>query len=334
MKKSLFTVALMLCGLAVFAETLWDGDLASVTLDFGKKLQDVSVKTEDGSLLISGTSEGNSVTYISAEIRVKPFVLGDKFVTMEVSSDDAKTTEAIYIRLQNARRKNVLSFQRWASPLKEKGEKYYLQQAVSYPTMKWETAEIKAPVTDPIDRIVIFIGTRGDGKPLSVKVKNIELNDAMGKLPIRPGEIRPVSGNDSLARAFKDGNTVYIDAIPLTDAVAYTYVKIPFKGDLTGKKLVFSGMTSAPQTAGALYVRGYNSKKECILSYGSWGGLLKGTSQIFTLTPGQNSCGLKWETDRAKTGAAQDLAQLELIIGAKGKKEQAVNAVFENIQLQ
>ena len=42
------------------------------------------------------------------------------------------------------------------------------------------------------------------------------------------------------------------------------------------------------------------------------------------------------EVSRAQLAVieARDLAQLELIIGAKGKKEQAVNAVFENIQLQ
>ena len=111
MKKLFLTMFIALCGMAVFAEPLWDGDLSTVSLQAGKKLQDVSVKTEDGALLITGTSEGNSVTYIAVEIRFKPFVLGNQLISMDVSSDDSKTTNSFYVRLQNAKRQNVLSFQ-------------------------------------------------------------------------------------------------------------------------------------------------------------------------------------------------------------------------------
>ena len=79
MKKLFLIMLTALCGAAVFAEALWDGDLSTVSLQAGKKLQDVSVKTEDGALLITGTSEGNSVTYIAVEVRVKPFVLGSSW---------------------------------------------------------------------------------------------------------------------------------------------------------------------------------------------------------------------------------------------------------------
>ena len=99
MKKLVMVLALALCGTAMMAATsLWDGDLAYVSLQSGKKLQDVSVKTEDGALLISGTTEGNSVTYISVEIRVKPFVIGDKYLTMEISGNvEDWTVENVFL---------------------------------------------------------------------------------------------------------------------------------------------------------------------------------------------------------------------------------------------
>ncbi|MBO5688713.1 MAG: hypothetical protein J6S73_02195 [Lentisphaeria bacterium] len=335
MKKLFLTMFIALCGMAVFAEPLWDGDLSTVSLQAGKKLQDVSVKTEDGALLITGTSEGNSVTYIAVEIRFKPFVLGNQLISMDVSSDDSKTTNSFYVRLQNAKRQNVLSFQQWGNPLKETPVKYHLIHGGAYPVMKWEPEEIKAPATDLVDRIVFFIGTRGDGKPMSVKIKNIERSgDAMQSLPERTGQPLSVSANASLARAVKDGDTVFTDSLVLSDQVSYTYVQVPFSGDLTGKKLAFTGATSTPGITGALYVRGYNSKKECILSYASWGGLLKADAKEFILTPGQSGNGLKWEADRVKAGAAQELNKLEFIIGTNKNANKRMSAEFKNIHLQ
>lgn len=335
MKKLFLTMLTALCGAAVFAEALWDGDLSTVSLQAGKKLQDVSVKTEDGALLITGTSEGNSVTYIAVEVRVKPFAIGEQYLTMELSGNDPKTTDCVYIRAQNSKRKNVMSFRNWNRPLTEEGKTYYFRPYMAYPAMQWETPEIKAPATDNIDRIAIFIGARGNGKPISIRVKNIAITDnELPAFPVREGEKLSNYGDNALLSSVKNGNTVYLDALPMTDKVTYNFTSVPFSGNLTGKKLVFTGSTATPAVTGAFYIRGFNSKKECILSYSSWGHVLKAEPQSFTLTPGQNSHGLKWEADRVKAGAAQDLAKLEITVGAHKKKHQLMSAEIKDIQLQ
>ncbi|MBR4957182.1 MAG: hypothetical protein IKZ31_05440 [Lentisphaeria bacterium] len=336
MKKIFMVLALALCGTALMAATsLWDGDLAYVSLQSGKKLQDVSVKTEDGALLIAGTTEGDSVTYISVEIRVKPFVIGDKYLTMEISGNDPKNTDCVYVRAQNSKRQNVMSFRNWNKPLTEDAKTYYFRPLTAYPTMPWEPQEIKAPVTDTIDRIAIFIGARGNGKPISIKVKNIALTEnELPAFPIREGEKLSNYGDAALLSSVKNGNTVYLDTLPMTDKVTYNFTSIPFSGNLAGKKLVFTGSTATPAVTGAFYLRGYNSKKECILSYSSWGNVLKAEPQVITLTPGQSAHGLKWEADRVKAGAAQDLVKLEFIVGTHKKKNQLMSAEFKDIQLQ
>lgn len=335
MKKMFLTAVAMLCGMAVMAEALWDGDLSSVTLQSGNKLQDVSVKTEDGALLITGTTEGNSVTYINVEIRVKPFVLGNRSISMEFCSDDPKTTETLYVRAQNAKRKSIMSFQRWGCPLTETFRKFVFIPGTSYPSMKWEAAVATAPVTDPIDRILIFIGARGDGKPISVKVKNISVSDeAKNPFPMRPGQLLESPSNDCLSRVVKNGDTVYIDGIPQTNIVTYIYGQVPFTGDLTGKKLVMTASTATPAVTDALYIRGYNAKRQCILSFRSWGHILKNGPKTLTLTPGQNSSGLQWEPDRVKPGLDQNLTKLELIIGTNKNMHKLMSAEFKDIKIQ
>ena len=210
MKKTLSAVLLtafsVLCLCA--GEQLWDGSLDTVKLTSGNKLKDVSVKTEDGVLDVSATSEGPSVTYVSVEIRVKPFKLAGKSLAFDVWSDQPKTTDAFYVRLQDAKRRNILSFQQWNTPLKAQPENRFVQPGFSNRLMRWEATEIKADENTDADRIVFFIGSRGDGKKMSLKIRNIELADAAA-LPEKPaGKAVPSNGVGCVSAAALDNGVL------------------------------------------------------------------------------------------------------------------------------
>ena len=185
MKKLLGTV---LCAVGLSAclcagEKLWDGAPDSVKLAWGKELPDVSVKAENGVLDISATSRGKSVTYVSVEIAVKPFKLGDRRISFDAWSSEGKTTDAFFFRAQDAKKRNVLSFQRWRTPLKPSPEPRLFSPGVSVPEMIWEPAMIKAEPDAEIRRLVFFIGSRGDGRKMNLKLRNIELVSAVSSKP-------------------------------------------------------------------------------------------------------------------------------------------------------
>ena len=336
MKKALWTILFaMTCTLRLAAgEALWDGALDTVKLTWGDKLKDVSVKAEDGVLNISATSEGSSVTYVSVEIRVKPFVLGERSIAFDAWSDHPKTTDAFYVRLQDTKRRNILSFQQWGAPLKDKPETLFVMPGLANRPMKWESTEIKAQPADTADRVVFFIGARGDGKKMNLRIRNLEIPDGLTALPKREGSPIRAEGNGTMSAAALNGGTLTIDSNILDPGVVYVYAKIPFAGNIAGKKLVLNAATSAPGVVGAFYVRGYNAKKQCILSYASWDRQLKKEARTFTLTPGKNSSGLRWETERVKQDAPQELAALEFILGAKDQPKKQVSATISDIRLE
>ena len=181
MKKLLWTV---LCAVGLSAclcagEKLWDGSPDSVKLDWGKQLPDVSVKVENGVLDISATSRGKSVTYVSVVIAVKPFKLGDKSISFEAWSSEGMMPDAFFFRAQDAKKLNLLSFQWWRSPLKFSPETRLFSPGVSVPKMMWESEMIKARPDAEIRRLVFFIASRGDGKKMNLKLRNIELVSAV-----------------------------------------------------------------------------------------------------------------------------------------------------------
>ena len=180
MKKLLWTV---LCAAGLSAclcagEKLWDGTPDAVKQEWGKQLPDVSVKAENDVLDISATSQGKSMTYVSVVIAVKPFKLGDKSISFDAWSSEGMTPGTFYFRAQDAKKQNILSFQQGRSPLKSSPETRLVSPGVSVPKMKWESGMIKASPDAEISRLVFFIGSRGDGKKMNLKIRNIELVSA------------------------------------------------------------------------------------------------------------------------------------------------------------
>ena len=191
MKKLLWTV---LCAVGLSAclcagEKLWDGSLDSVKLDWGKQLPDVSVKAENGVLDISATSRGKSVTYISVEIAVKPFKLGGKSISFDAWSSEGQTTDTFYFRAQDAKKRNLLSFQQWGAPLKSSPDTRIFSPGISVPKMKWEPEMIKAKPDADICRLVFYIGSRGDGRKMNLKIRNIELVEAVLPKPEKKSDL-------------------------------------------------------------------------------------------------------------------------------------------------
>ena len=185
MKKLLWTV---LCAVGLSAclcagEKLWDGSPDSVKLDWGKQLPDVSVKAENGVLDISATSRGKSVTYVSVVIAVKPFKLGDKRISFDAWCSEGMMPDAFFFRAQDAKKQNLLSFQWWRNPLKFSPETRLFSPGVSVPKMMWEPKMIKARPDAEIRRLVFFIGSRGDGRKMNLKLRNIELVSGVSPKP-------------------------------------------------------------------------------------------------------------------------------------------------------
>ncbi len=331
-------MVLMLSGFAAAAvlygaDALWDGNLGKVSLREGAKLKEVSAKTDANGLIeVNAKSEGDSVTYVCIQVDVPPFKIGDKALSLRASSDTPKDTAAFYVRGISADGRKVLSYQRWGSLTAE--PKTIELIPGNSDAMTWETAEIKAPLDTEITKLWIYIGARGDAKPMNLHVGDFKLVES--KLPPPPASGTLLKG-EGPGVASLENNVITAKAKGGANAtdkdVTYFRFELPFTGDITGKSLLFTASTANPGVTGAFYVRGYNADKQCILSFMSWSNQLAAAPRDFVLTPGKNSSGLNWEAAMVKPDAKPELAKLEFFIGSRGNALKDFSAKIENIRL-
>ena len=119
------------------------------------------------------------------------------------------------------------------------------------------------------------------------------------------------------------------------DTPGNTYVSIYLSiepTDFTGRALVVDAASSTPERSQAFYVRGYAEDGDMVLSWQSWEGRLTAEAQQFTLTPGADSSGLRWEPQRVEDDDHSAVVRLEFITGT-GEKDVYYNATVDNVRV-
>jgi hypothetical protein len=333
MKKTLLTLAsaLALAAGASAAESLWDGTIGPVKLREGAKLVNVSAKAEAEVLTVNAVSEGDPMRMnnVSVEVAVTPFVLGDRALALDVWSDQPATTESFYVRGVTADNKIVLSFMRSGILTS------YVRNLVLVPErtalLKWESDRIQAPLTAPIAKLWFYMTARGGGKKMNLNLSEIRLVPLPADLPALTGTELKCEG---VGDARESGGVVTALATAHKGGVVYFNWYVPFTGKIEGKKLCFTASTATPATTHAFYVRGYNAKDECILSYKNWNRILTAEPKEFQLTVGSTSAGMEWEPPEVKANPSdRELVKLRFFIGTRNSDGKLYGAKIENIRL-
>jgi len=126
-----------------------------------------------------------------------------------------------------------------------------------------------------------------------------------------------------------------IGAVSLApDAPGNTYLSIylPIEPiDFTDRALVFDAASSTPDRSRALYVRAYDERGNIVMSWQSWDGRLATEAQQFTLVPGEDSSGLKWEPQRIESEDRSAVVRLEFITGT-GEDNVYFNLTVDNVR--
>ena len=119
------------------------------------------------------------------------------------------------------------------------------------------------------------------------------------------------------------------------EKVVYFEADFPLRApiDIADKALVFSAWSSTPKECGAVYVRGYNKRGECILSYMNWSTPLDSAPRQFMLELGRDSMNFKWEPDMVKHSGDTTLAQLRFYIGNKGAARKLIDMSVAGVKL-
>lgn len=127
-----------------------------------------------------------------------------------------------------------------------------------------------------------------------------------------------------------------IGAVSLApDTPGNTYVSIYLDiepNDFSDRALIVDAASSTPERSKAFYVRGYAEDGDMVLSWQSWEGRLTAEAQQFTLTPGADSSGLRWEPDRVEDDDHSEVVRLEFITGT-GEKDVYYNATVDNVRV-
>ncbi len=113
--------------------------------------------------------------------------------------------------------------------------------------------------------------------------------------------------------------SLHVSSVSPQDATGNTYVSVDIRidaVDMNQRALVFDAWTSQPRHSEALYVRGYDAADNCVLSWGSWGGLLQVDKTTFELFPGVSRGGLRWETKELKSDDISAVVKLRFFTGA------------------
>ena len=328
-KKWMALTMLAAAAAGTAAEALWDGALDRLSLREGAKLKEVSVKAEDGTLVINAVSEGDSVTYVCLQIPVAPCFAAGKRLSLEAWSDTPKETIGFYVRALTADNRKVLSYQKW-NVLTNQPEVFVLTPGVSG-RLRWETDEVKAPDGE-IAKLWIYIGARGNGKKMNLHIRDLKwIDDPLAEFRAQRG--RELAGSTNGQALERDG-VIAAEATAGADTVTYFDFRLPMEPvSVEGKQLNFTAWSKTPALTKALYVRGYNAAGECILSYKSWNGLLAATPKAFRLAIGNSSDGLVWEPEMVKETADKKLTQLHFYIGTRGNRGQVFSAEFSKISV-
>lgn len=120
---------------------------------------------------------------------------------------------------------------------------------------------------------------------------------------------------------------------PDTPGNFYLSIYLPIEPtDFSDRALAFDAASSTPELSRALYVRGYNEAGNIVMSWNSWDGRLTTEAQTFTLTPGEDSAGLRWEPGRVASDDRSAVTRLEFITGT-GAKDVYFNMTVDNVQV-
>lgn len=203
-----------------------------------------------------------------------------------------------------------------------------------------------------------------DDAPTYIRVDNImtrgnhaaakaQGTDAVGQPPVFVWDaesiegIRPDMGGDSPDAKFSiNTNPAYIsqgkgslkiESISPTPKKgnAYMAVSVPVAPfDMSSSRaLVLDAWTSEPANSKALYVRGYDAKGQCVVSWSSWGGELRAEKTTFRFVPGLSTGSMRWESAEIKSEDRSAITMLRFYTGT-GIEGVPFNMYVDNIRTE
>ena len=120
---------------------------------------------------------------------------------------------------------------------------------------------------------------------------------------------------------------------PPKDTAVYLSIDLSIAPvDFGDKALLFDAWTTDPGVTRALYVRGYDSKGGCALSWMSWGGLLRETKTEVSLVPEETAAGLKWEPYKITAPNRMAVSRLRFYVGTQSGS-QPFDLFLDNVRV-
>ncbi len=176
MKKILLVFCLFAVSLATYSQHIWDGSQESIEVQMGKNLKQVSARAEGTHLVLDGITEGDRVSYISAQIKVTPFSPEGKALAFTVQSTSPTTTDCYYLRALDEKGNWLWSYMLWGNPLHDFPEKKLLIPGQS-DVMDWEKKAVKVIPDAKIHSLILYIGARGADKHINMSIGDFEVVD-------------------------------------------------------------------------------------------------------------------------------------------------------------
>jgi outer membrane protein assembly factor BamB len=116
--------------------------------------------------------------------------------------------------------------------------------------------------------------------------------------------------------------SLHLSSVSDPQAAGNTYLSVMITTpavDMTSRALLLDVWSSTPAESRALYVRGYDAKGDCALSWASWSGLLQREKTILRLVPGMSRGGVSWEPAMIKAADRTAVVRWEIYTGTSGK---------------
>lgn len=181
--------------------------------------------------------------------------------------------------------------------------------AMTLPGLAQQDAGTVLNPCETTEGMTVDTGADWPGTALAVNTDARWVTEGAGSVRLSGTSPADATGNSYLCLALP---------IPATD----------FTGGVT---LRLDAASSTPDQSQALYVRGYNAARECVLSWTSWGGLLTDQMQSFELHPGMSYAGMAWEADAVEGRAPLGVVRLRIYTGTRNAG-QAFDIFVDNVR--
>jgi len=142
--------------------------------------------------------------------------------------------------------------------------------------------------------------------------------------------------NGDAAYLSEGQGSLHLSATSPADATGNSYLSVELTiapTDMSKQALIFDAWSSQAENSRALYVRGYDQKGACALSWATWSSPVTVAKTTVDLYPGRSAKGLGWETDVAGEGDRTAVVKLRIYTGTHDPGK-PFDLYLDNIRIQ